>query len=361
MTFMMLLQAISGIISLISVSIILAHYNVAAAMLGLATAVPFFVIHFIRGKAMYKAVRNTIPQRRIASYLYSIFTTKSQAKDIRMLHAESFLKEKWGRCHRDIQEALLRENRKSLFFNFFCECITILGLLIAILLSLQLTMSGMMSVGIFSACIYAFQSVQATTSSLFATVGRLPEKVSYINDYVSFVEIKNREDTTDSELRLAHEITIENVSFRYPQSEHFAVFNANLVLPAGKTTAIVGNNGSGKTTLSKLITGAYQPENGRVYWDKTDISTVGKQEIAKFCAIVSQPLNKYKFSVAEAIDLSRNSLDYEKIALSARTRLPARRRRQPGCPGSQDLFRGRGGSCFHPSRCVGAEQRPACP
>lgn len=60
------------------------------------------------------------------------------------------------------------------------------------------------------------------------------------------------------------EVVLENVSYRYPGSDAFAIKNFSLTVRKGEIVAIIGNNGSGKTTLSKLVLGLLRPTHGKV-------------------------------------------------------------------------------------------------
>ncbi|KRT13510.1 hypothetical protein ASU31_24370 [Pedobacter ginsenosidimutans] len=84
-------------------------------------------------------------------------------------------------------------------------------------------------------------------------------------------EIHELEDEEPLGLRLAtdlpfrKEIVLRNVCFRYQGSESQEVLsNIDLVIPEGKTTAIVGMSGSGKTTILKLLLRFYEPTKGRI-------------------------------------------------------------------------------------------------
>jgi ABC-type multidrug transport system fused ATPase/permease subunit len=313
MTFMLVIQSLCSLISVISVAFVLARYNTIAALFAFMAALPYFFVRLIRGKAMYKVVRKNTPQMRLVSYLYSLFFTKNSARDIRMLHAGSYLADKWKSAHYDIRNKLISENKKELVSTTFCELLSVLGLLAAIYFSLRYTMLGIISVGTFCACIYAFQNIQSATLDFFSKVGTIPQQLSYVNDYVSvFSEGRQESASVPVDVSLESGIFLKQVSFRYPQGNRDAVKDLNLFIPAGKTTAVVGKNGSGKTTLSKLITGSYSPDKGKVFWDSTDISSVKSGEIERHFAVVSQPLNKFKFAVIDSLDLSCTEMNTEK-------------------------------------------------
>jgi ABC-type multidrug transport system fused ATPase/permease subunit len=77
------------------------------------------------------------------------------------------------------------------------------------------------------------------------------------------------EEITDSSLELQHEgftpeLTIRDVSFRYPNSAEFALKDVTLNIQAGSTVAIVGPSGAGKTTLIDILLGVIIPDSGYV-------------------------------------------------------------------------------------------------
>ncbi|MFI7503320.1 ABC transporter ATP-binding protein [Streptomyces sp. NPDC049687] len=89
-------------------------------------------------------------------------------------------------------------------------------------------------------------------------------------------------------LRLNHTITCEGVGFRYPGSDRWVLRGLDLVIPAGSSTALVGANGAGKTTLVKLLTGLYEPTEGRILVDGTDLRELGVRRWQPRCAALFQ-------------------------------------------------------------------------
>lgn len=71
-------------------------------------------------------------------------------------------------------------------------------------------------------------------------------------------------------------ISLQNISFFYKDKQHFALNDLNLEIPAGKTTAIVGQSGAGKSTIADLVMGLIQPGKGEITFNGKPIS--GSQE-----------------------------------------------------------------------------------
>ncbi len=84
-------------------------------------------------------------------------------------------------------------------------------------------------------------------------------------------------------------LTAADVSFRYPdtESDHgFTVGPVNLDICRGEILFITGGNGSGKTTLSKLLTGLYEPDTGRILVNGREIF---HGRIGEYCSTVFNP------------------------------------------------------------------------
>jgi ATP-binding cassette subfamily C protein len=74
-------------------------------------------------------------------------------------------------------------------------------------------------------------------------------------------------------LPLKKEIRFEGVSFAYNErSQHPALRDVNLVIPAGQTTAICGPSGAGKSTFADILMGLLQASSGRVLIDNTPLA-----------------------------------------------------------------------------------------
>ena len=100
-------------------------------------------------------------------------------------------------------------------------------------------------------------------------------------------------------------IVFENVGFRYPGSEAWAVRNLSFTVPAGETLALVGENGAGKTTIVKLITRLYDPDEGRITIDGTDIREFALSDLRTHIGAIFQDFLRYSFSASDNIGVGR--------------------------------------------------------
>lgn len=98
-------------------------------------------------------------------------------------------------------------------------------------------------------------------------------------------------------------VRFDHVSFCYPNSNKKVLKDINLVLKTNRSLSIVGLNGAGKTTLVKLLCRFYEPTEGRIYLNDTDISSIPIDEYHKLLGVVFQDYRLFPFSVLENIAL----------------------------------------------------------
>lgn len=100
-----------------------------------------------------------------------------------------------------------------------------------------------------------------------------------------------------------YEFRFENVSFRYPGSDRYALKDLNLTLAAGERLAVVGLNGAGKSTFIKLLCGLYLPTEGRILLNGVDIRCYDKREYYELFSPVFQNVELFAFPMDENVSM----------------------------------------------------------
>ncbi|HMK18972.1 MAG TPA: ATP-binding cassette domain-containing protein, partial [Chitinophagaceae bacterium] len=109
-------------------------------------------------------------------------------------------------------------------------------------------------------------------------------------------------------------IIFNNVSFTYPGAGNEPVLkDINLVIPKGKTTAIVGVSGSGKTTLLKLLLKFYEPQKGEIKLGNTSLGNISHKTWRSHCGVVMQESFIFSESIAKNIAVGVEKVDMEKL------------------------------------------------
>jgi ATP-binding cassette subfamily B protein len=99
------------------------------------------------------------------------------------------------------------------------------------------------------------------------------------------------------------EVRFEGVAFRYPGGDRDVVSGLDLVLPAGRSLAIVGVNGAGKTTLVTLLARLRDPTAGRITVDGRPLDQLAARDWQRQVAVVFQEFTRYPLTAAENVAL----------------------------------------------------------
>ena len=102
---------------------------------------------------------------------------------------------------------------------------------------------------------------------------------------------------------LARGIRFDHVSFAYPGTSRIVLDDVSFELPAGAVVAIVGENGAGKTTLVKLLAKMYQPSSGAIFLDDTPLARIPAAEWRMRLAGAFQDFFRFEFRAAQTVGL----------------------------------------------------------
>lgn len=105
-------------------------------------------------------------------------------------------------------------------------------------------------------------------------------------------------------------LTANNISFKYPNTEEYAVKNFSAHFGTDCITAVSGPNGAGKTTLAKLLTGIHKPDDGEIRLDDEDISKMSLAQIGlKIGFVMQNPgIQLFTTSVKEEVEFGLKNI-----------------------------------------------------
>ena len=174
--------------------------------------------------------------------------------------------------------------------RFVTDGETTLGRVLTIILAIMI---GAFSLGNVGPNVQAFASGVAAASKIYATIDRTSPLDSSSNGGETLKLV-------DGTVELRH------IKHIYPSRPEVVVMeDVNLVVPAGKTTALVGASGSGKSTIVGLVERFYDPVGGQVLLDGHDISTLNLRWLRQQVALVQQEPVLFSQTITENI---RNGL-----------------------------------------------------
>ncbi|APS24022.1 ABC transporter [Streptomyces sp. Tue 6075] len=171
-----------------------------------------------------------------------------------------------------------------------------------------LTALGRIEPAITATAFIAVQTTLAALSNLVVNGAAVFHTSLYLGDMQSFLDDATARAPKRGHHQLAapvDEIKLDEVVYQYPGKDKPAVNGISLTLKRGQILAIVGANGSGKSTLTRLLTGIYLPDKGRVTWNGTDLANADPTAVWKCTGLVPQIFAQWPLRVRENVTLGQ--------------------------------------------------------
>lgn len=302
---------------LISVTTVLASYDLLFVAICAISVLPNLFMRIIRGQKFYRVVSKQAGRNRKVDYLWTLLTSRNSIKELRVTGCDEYLSNLWREIRDDTMEEKWDMQRKDAYSLIWCDILKVLGYGCSLLLAFSLVMNNSITIGLFGACISTFLSLQNQTKHLLMNIGNISALAAYASDYYKYLllpeekdgtltyEAKNKEHQLKSEYHKKEPlIEIAGVSFNYPNAKTPALKDINLSIESGEKLVILGENGSGKTTLTKIILGLYQPNEGRVLYDGITVSDFQRKTLLRTVSIIAQDFVVYKLTLRENVAIS---------------------------------------------------------
>jgi ATP-binding cassette subfamily B protein/subfamily B ATP-binding cassette protein MsbA len=113
-------------------------------------------------------------------------------------------------------------------------------------------------------------------------------------------------------------ITLRDVSFKYPKTDSVVLRDINLDVEPGEVIALVGRSGAGKTTLCNLIARFYDPTDGLIQLDGTDLRDIDVESYRRLLGIVEQDVFLFDGTIQENIAYAHRSATRAEVERAAR-------------------------------------------
>lgn len=249
------------------------------------------------------------PERRELEYIRYVGATPETAKEIKLFGLGDFLIARF----KQLAHTIYLENRtlstQRAAWGALFSAISTLTYYGAYGFIVWRTITGDFTIGDLAFLSGSFLRLNGLFQKILLGFTQIAGQSMYLDDLFSFFEI---EPTILSPAKpkpfpqpLRHGITFENVGFRYPDTEGWAIRHLSFTLQAGETLALVGENGAGKTTIVKLLTRLYDPNEGRITVDGVDIKDFAVADIHAHIGVIFQDFIRYSLTARENIGVGR--------------------------------------------------------
>ena len=291
---------------------IISTINFKIVILMIAIALANFFISNLANKWCKKHVWDELaPWWRKRWYMDIALGDFSYAKDIRMFGLKNYLTHKFQEINKIRFNYQKKNNRVWLLVSIASSFFWVISQVLIYIYLIHCIFAKTITIGNFTLYLSATATFFECVMSLLNSITNFLNNSRYVDDFRSFYEMPElRQNLPDQKTNLPklqpqshYEFEFQNVSFKYPRAERFALQNVSIKIKAGERLAVVGLNGAGKSTFIKLLLRLYQPTEGKILLNGTDIQTYDLNSYFKIFAPVFQEVNLFAMSFAENVSM----------------------------------------------------------
>lgn len=243
-------------------------------------------------------IRQQTKDERILNYYNGLLFDKDAVLELTVFRAISYIVKLRKSVEKSVINKLLKRSLQADAIYNISTVLIVAWVVVALLYSGNLVISGEISIGLFVTLIQASVEIIGNVETLayaFSDTINSIEMVQYYYEFLDLPErnigIKNVDDT-----HLETGIVFDNVNFKYPGTDRYILKNTSFKIGGKEKVAIVGANGAGKSTIIKLLLNLYEINSGEI------------QTNVKVISPVFQDYVKYYLTVRENVALS--DIDY---------------------------------------------------
>ncbi|WP_394826990.1 ABC transporter ATP-binding protein [Pendulispora albinea] len=320
-------QILQSIVSLLGYAALLLRFSGWAVAALLLAAIPATVAEMRFSSQAFRLRNWRSPESRKLLYLEHVLSNDEHAKEVKLFGLGEHLLARY----RDIGELFYREDSalavraaKWAYALSLLATLTFYGCYATMALSAA---RGALSLGDLTLGMVAFRQGQQAFQSLLGAFGGMVEDNLYMSNLFGYLAVTPPSaQARAAEPALADApapaalanaanaalapalksppgIRFEDVGFRYPGRDEWALRHIDVFIPQGESLAIVGQNGAGKTTFIKLLTRLYEPTEGRIWLDGRDLRDWDEALLRRRIGVVFQDFAQYQFTARENVGL----------------------------------------------------------
>ena len=284
-------------------------YNPWLILLLLVALVPAFIGESHFNAQAYSLDFRRTPERRELDYVRQTAASVESAKEVKIFGLNQFLTDRYRMLSESFYIASRQIALQRAFWGGLFTAIGTLGYYAAYGWIIYSTLAGSLTIGDLTFLSGSFLRLRGLLEGLLTSFSATAAQALYLDDLFSFFEVEpeilSPPNARPMPVPIRQGFVFDNVGFRYPGADQWAVRGLSFTLRAGETLALVGENGAGKTTLVKLLARLYDPDEGRITLDGYDLRDYDLEALRGAMGVIFQDFMRYNLSAADNIAVGR--------------------------------------------------------
>ena len=279
------------------------------------------IIRMLSTKNLNKELRSRFeefnPIYRMDGYIRRVFMLPDYSKETRATDVKEVLFDEFHQNTERKNSIAEKHSKKIVLYNSLCNILPFVGEVIIYLILIHgIVVTGKITLGGLAVATNSIWRISWSMRDLVTRLMRYHEHALYIDKIMTFMSCEPNIISGRLKAPAFETLTIKNVGFSYKKDNKTvnALNNVNMEIKKGEKIAIVGYNGAGKTTLTKLILRLYDPQNGEILYNGTNLKEYSIDELRNRTVSVFQDYKIFAGTIAENVVAGEaDSADKNKI------------------------------------------------
>ncbi|MFE6701015.1 ATP-binding cassette domain-containing protein [Streptomyces sp. NPDC057718] len=301
-------SALNGLISLIATASVLAVLHPLLLPMLILIAAPRGWGAMRVAQERYVSVMTWIEHVRAGRLIGNLLTERTAAQEVRLHAVGAFLLSRYERMAESAEAEQERLASSKALTEWVASALSGLAMAATYGAMFWLIIAGHMSLAVAGTAVIAVRTGSASLGALVMNINQLHEESLYVRDHGRFLTEAVQRTIPAGGAPVPEqvgEISLDQVTYRYPDRDTAALEEVSLTLPMGSVTAVVGENGSGKSTLMKVLSGLLLPQTGSLRWGTEDITGLDRAQVFERVSLLTQDFQRWPVTAAMNIRLGR--------------------------------------------------------
>lgn len=303
------LSQVQDMVTLIFLGVGLVVFNPWLLLILVVAVIPSFIGETYFNEKTYSISKRWTPERRELDYLRYIGASDETAKEIKIFNLSEFLASRFKEISDRYYITNKKLNIKRAWVGTLLSALGTIAYYGAFIFILIETVAGILTLGDLTFLSGSFSRMRGLLQTIMGRFSSIAQGALYLQDLFDFFAIEpdivSGKNSLEVPSSLKEGFVFENVGFKYPESENWAIRNVSFHLKPDEKLALVGENGAGKTTLVKLLARLYDPSEGRILLDGKDLKEYSLQSLREAIGIIFQDFVRFQISASDNIAIGQ--------------------------------------------------------
>lgn len=296
---------ISAVVTVIATLLIVCSYKWWVGFATFILLIPFLLYNKKRTDRKLQMEKEQLRDNRKKDYCRDMFFNNNVQFEVKLNQIGPYFIGKYQELWQKLYKINKAEDVKHNIINTLIMIINVFSEFLMLVVSVFDVINQKIGIGDLQYNLSMVSRLRGQVQRLMNDTNRFLNHNTRLIELQEFMNMKPEVEKSGTKLPSNNpKIEFCNVSFRYPNTEHYVLKNCSFIIEPYEKIGLIGLNGAGKSTIIKLMFRFYDPEEGCIKLDGVDLKEYDIYAVRKVFGVLFQDYVTYCLPLREIIALS---------------------------------------------------------